>query len=336
MKNRLLVGCLIIGIMAASGLSACSSKKSASDTAVPSPSVQSVMEAPTASPHFIASLPRPIENKEVGTASNHSPDPKSEPIVDLSKKETPAPTDKPAAAIIPVTPTPTPTPKPKSTARVIRIPVLNYHSIGNQPDNNAVLSPRNLEAQMNYLSKEGYTTLTLRQFIDIWQGKIEAPSKSVLLTFDDGYADNYHEAMPILKKYNFKATLFMSPGSVGDGWYIDWEQAKELHESGWDIQPHGMTHPYLNKLTLNNQRAEIEESAKLIEEKLGIKAEVFCYPYGVYNKDTLKILTDNHYKLAFTIDQGYAETSQNPLTLKRLFIGGKDSLDTFITKLTKS
>lgn len=225
--------------------------------------------------------------------------------------------------------------KPIETAHITRIPVLNYHSIGTEPDNNAVLDPKKLEEQMAYLAKEKYTPLTLQQFIDIWEGKLQAPPKSVLLTFDDGYADNHEQALPILKKYGFHATLFMSPGSVGDGWYIDWKQAKELQEAGWDIQPHGMTHPQLTKLTEEKQRVEIEESAKQLEDHLGIKSEVFCYPYGLFNKTTIKLLQENKYKLAFTIDQGFADTSQNPYALKRLFIGGSDSLNTFIQKLTK-
>lgn len=232
-------------------------------------------------------------------------------------------------------PVPTPTPKPKETAPIVRIPVLNYHSIGTDPGNNAVLDPKKLEEQMAYLAKEGYTTLTLRQFIEIWEGKRTAPVKSVLLTFDDGYADNHEKALPILQKHGFHATLFMSPGTVGDGWYVDWQQAKELHEAGWDIQPHGMTHPYLNKLSPEKQKEEILEAAKQIEEQLGIKAEVFCYPYGVYNKETIKILTDHQFKLAFTIDQGYADTSQNRFTLKRLFISGSETMNSFIQKLTK-
>ncbi|MDF2668298.1 MAG: polysaccharide deacetylase family protein [Paenibacillus sp.] len=331
MVKSMLVGFLMIWIMAAAGVAGCGSKKSDTIVSSPEPSVQSSPEVKPSIVPSTAATPEPRYMVE------HTSDKKSEPNHDdASLKHTPAATENPAAPSAPVLPTPAPTPKSKETAKVIRIPVLNYHSIGIQPGNNAVLSPKNLEDQMNYLAKEGYTTLSMRQFIDIWEGRLEAPSKSVLLTFDDGYADNHQAALPILKKHNFKAVLFMSPGSVGDGWYVDWTQAKELHEAGWDIQPHGMTHPYLNKLSVEKQKAEIEEAARLIEENLGIRAEMFCYPYGVYNKDTLKILTDNRYKIAFTIDQGVAETTQNPLTLKRLFIGGSDSLPTFINKLTKN
>ncbi len=226
--------------------------------------------------------------------------------------------------------------KPGTTVeKSFRIPVLYYHSIGVQPDNNAVLDPKKLEEQMAYLAKEGYTTLTLQQFLDIWFGRMEAPPKSVLLTFDDGYADNYTYAMPILQKYKFHATMFMLPGKVGDGWYVDWEMAREMLKAGWDIQSHGMTHPYLNQLKPEQQQEEIDEAARLIKEHLGVESEVFCYPYGVFNKETLRLLMERGYKAAFTIEQGFTEKTQNPLQMKRLFVGGKDSLATFIQKLTK-
>ncbi|TMV43473.1 polysaccharide deacetylase family protein [Paenibacillus mesophilus] len=212
--------------------------------------------------------------------------------------------------------------------------MLNYHSIGVEPDNNAVLDPKKLDEQMAYLAKEGYTTLTLRQFIDIWDGNAEAPAKAVLLTFDDGYTDNYTEAMPILKKYGFRATMFVSPGMTGqDGYFAEWDQIREMRDNGWDIQPHGMTHPYLHKMTLEQQRFEITESIKQLKEQTGIDTLVFCYPYGMRNKDTLKLLEEQKVRFAFTIDQGFTEPTQQPLQLKRIFVGGKESMATFMKKL---
>lgn len=222
----------------------------------------------------------------------------------------------------------------KPIQRDFSIPVLNYHSIDVNPNNNAVLDPAKLEQQLIYLKEEGYTPLTLQQFLDIWDGKTEAPPKPVLLTFDDGYADNHTNAMPLLTKYGFPATLFATMGMTGqDGYFADWEQLRELRDNGWDIQPHGMTHPYFNKLKPDQQRFELTESIRLIQEELGIETIAFCYPYGVYNADTLRILEELGVRLAFTIDQGRAEPDQSPLKIKRIFVGGKESMDTFKKKL---
>ncbi|MNR25557.1 Polysaccharide deacetylase [compost metagenome] len=94
-----------------------------------------------------------------------------------------------------------------------------------------------------------------------------------------------------------------------------------------------MTHPHLPLFTAEQQAFEITEARKLIEENLGTQADVFCYPYGEYNKATLKLLKDHGFRYAFTIEQGYTTNQQNPYQLKRLFINGEESMKAFINKL---
>ncbi|MCS7462786.1 polysaccharide deacetylase family protein [Paenibacillus doosanensis] len=216
-----------------------------------------------------------------------------------------------------------------------RIPVLNYHSITVDPGNRATITPEKFAAQMNYLKDNEYTTLTLRQFADIMEGREEAPDKAVLLTFDDGYADNYEHALPLLQELDFHATLFMSPGMTDDGYFLDWDQVKEMHEAGWDIQPHGMTHPHLPLLKANDQLNEIAEAKRQIEERLGTTADVFCYPYGEWNQTTLKLLKEHHFRYAFTIEQGVTTPEQDQLKLKRIFVNGEESIDRWISRLEK-
>lgn len=222
-----------------------------------------------------------------------------------------------------------------SRQETVSIPVLNYHSIGQAPGNTLVLAPETFALQMSYLAEHGFTPLSLTEFILILEKKKHAPPKPVLLTFDDGYADNFELAMPVLRKHQFPATLFMSPGAVGQAGYLDWEQVKQMHEAGWDIQPHGMTHPHLPKLSAGKQKEEILEAKRLIEEKLGTKADVFCYPYGEFNKTTLSVLKEAGFRYAFTIRQGWATSEQPPLELRRIYVNGKDRLTDWIGKLSK-
>jgi peptidoglycan/xylan/chitin deacetylase (PgdA/CDA1 family) len=252
--------------------------------------------------------------------------------VEVSEKPAPEPLT-PVTAVVSV-PSPIRTVsdtvyRPHSSHSRISIPVLNYHGVTVQPGNRAVVTPAKLEEQMKYLSEHGYTTLSLKEFIDIWEGRTPPPEKPVLLTFDDGYKDNYTAAMPILKKYGFRATLFMSPGMVEDGYYLSWDEAKELQQNGWDIQPHGMTHPHLPKLSAEKQAYEIAESKRLLQEQLGVASEVFCYPYGERNATTLKLLKEHGFRYAFTIDQGRTEPGQDPLLLRRLFVDGEQDMNRF-------
>lgn len=220
-------------------------------------------------------------------------------------------------------------------AKPVTIPVLNYHSVAVDPGNIVVIHPDKFAEQMDYLNDNGYTPLSLSDFILMLERKKELPAKPVLLTFDDGYTDNVETAMPILQKHRFPATLFMSPGMVDTDGYINWEQAKTLRDAGWDIQPHGMTHPSLPKLKADEQAFEIGEAKKQIEAQLGNTVEVFCYPYGQYNETSLRLLSEHNYRYAFTIDQGKTASSQHPYKLKRIFVNGEEGLGSLVHKLTK-
>lgn len=265
------------------------------------------------------------------------------PAVIATTAPTSTPTTTPTSTTTTTTiPTPDPAPTPTSSTKVseavynpapsksaISIPILNYHSVTIQPGNPAAITPQKLEEQMQYLANEGYTTLSLNDFIEIWEGRKKSPAKPVLLTFDDGYADNYTAAMPILKKYNMHATLFVSPGMVNDGYFLNWDQIIEMHQAGWDIQPHGMTHPHLPELSAEKQKFEITEASRQIEQMLGVKTVMYCYPYGERNQTTLNILKEAGIRYAVTIDQGRAIPEQNPLLIRRLFVNGEHGMNQF-------
>jgi peptidoglycan/xylan/chitin deacetylase (PgdA/CDA1 family) len=247
-----------------------------------------------------------------------------------------------ATAVPSLTPSPTPTARSVPTPIVtvlpdqigeVSIPVLNYHSIGVTPGNTLVLDPKKLIRQMEFLADQGYSPLTLSDFILLLEKKKSAPAKPVLLTFDDGYIDNFEQAMPILKRHGFPATIFVSPGSIGLEGKVNWKQLKEMHEAGWDVQPHGMTHPHLTELTAAEQKEEITQSRRQIEQQLGTKADIFCYPFGEFNKQTLTILKEEGFRYAFTIRQGRTTSSQDPLHLKRIYVNSEDSLLQWSKKL---
>lgn len=227
-------------------------------------------------------------------ASDPAPGSTSLDITQVSSADgvsTPSPTAPPEIALTEEPPPP------------VRIPVLNYHSITVDPGNPATITPEKFLQQMTYLKENGYTALRLEQFTDLLEGKQPLGGKPVLLTFDDGYADNYVHALPILKELGFHATLFVSPGTAEDGYFLNWDQIKEMHKAGWDIQPHGMTHPHLPRLTEEEQIYQITEARRQIEEQLGTTADIFCYPYGEWNAATLKVLHENQFRYAFTIMQ---------------------------------
>ncbi|MDD9271038.1 polysaccharide deacetylase family protein [Paenibacillus sp. GCM10023248] len=306
----------------------------------PARTVEVGLAAPEQAP---AAEPLPAAERTLGEqGAEHSEHTGSSPHTDLSQPAelslspgSPLPVDmkpEPPAAVTVTAATYVP-----KALKKVSIPVLNYHSVAIDPGNIVVISPDKLKEQMAYLHKQGYTPLKLDTFIRLLEGddSLQVPEKPVLLTFDDGYIDNYEQAMPILAKYGFPATLFVSPGMTEQDGYLNWEQIRKLHEAGWDIQPHGMSHPHLPRLGADEQTYEIVEARKQIEAKLGTKADIFCYPYGEYNKTTLKILKQHGFRYAFTTEQGVATNQQPPYQLKRIFVNGEENLKAFAAKLPK-
>ena len=138
-----------------------------------------------------------------------------------------------------------------------KIIVFNYHQVDNKANPLAV-SPANFEAQMKFLVDSGCITITPDELYAGLNGEIELPPKPVLITFDDGYIDNYTNAFPILKKYNLRATIFIIPAftSVYPG-YMTWEQLKEMESNGITIESHTLTHPKLEELPDDEIRNEL-------------------------------------------------------------------------------
>ncbi len=169
--------------------------------------------------------------------------------------------------------------------------ILMYHSI----DNNGVfftVKPEVFVKQMKYLKDNDYNLIKLSDLVDILECHKEIPKKTVVLTFDDGYNDNYINMFSVLKKHNFPATIFLVTGLIGKEINnsqnitlraLDWEQIKEMYGSGLiDFQPHTVNHQELNK-------QEIVDSKKEIEEKLNKKCKFFAYPRGLYDKKIIKV-----------------------------------------------
>ncbi|QHW31780.1 polysaccharide deacetylase family protein [Paenibacillus rhizovicinus] len=221
-----------------------------------------------------------------------------------------------------------------SDAAAARIPVLCYHSIAdNGAGNEYIVSPDAFRQQMAWLHDEGYRSIGMEEFGAILTGQEASTGKEVLITFDDGYKNNYTAAQPILKQYGFQATEFLVTNWVGGEAYLTWGQVKELHAAGWDIMAHTRTHPYLPLHTPKVQRDEIAGSKTAIEKNLGTSVTAIAYPYGLRSEETMRIAKQSGFAYGFTFDDGYTTSEQNPYLLKRLFISGDTDLAGFQRKM---
>lgn len=179
------------------------------------------------------------------------------------------------------------------SAQEIRLPALMYHNINDEYDSrntNVEMSAEDFKNQMMALKEKGYTTILFDEYISYVNGKGKLPEKPILVTFDDGYLNNFTVAYPILKELGMKATIFVVTGRMGvDGVvtypHFTWEQAKEMYDSGViDIQSHTHFHSELVNLSKNDLVLELRKSKFLIEKNLGKKVNVLAFPYGFSNQ----------------------------------------------------
>jgi len=224
------------------------------------------------------------------------------------------------------------------------IVVLMYHRVTDILDPGELVVPvENFRQQMAALAQK-YEVIGIEELS--FEEKRE--KQKVVITFDDGYRDNYLNAYPILKKRDFPAALFLITGMIGTKArrprykdmpspdMLSWEEVNEMAAGGMTFGAHTVTHPRLSGLGEEAQREEIEKSLREVQSHVaplkGSKS-FFCYPYGDYNKTTLAILREFDVKLAFTVDPGVNQEGQIALEIKRIGISGTDSLTDFQKKI---
>ncbi len=180
------------------------------------------------------------------------------------------------------------------------IPVLMYHCISEEPrggDENLYCRPAQLEEQFDYLKREGYTTLFAEEY-----EKAYDVHKPVILTFDDGYEDCYDILYPLLKKYNFRATVFMVGDYIDKEGYLSSEQIREMTQSGFvSIQSHTAHHVDLTSLSTEELDGEFRESCSSLAKVTGKNVTAISYPGGYLSDEVLK-QTKRYFRYGYAID----------------------------------
>lgn len=197
------------------------------------------------------------------------------------------------------------------------VPILAYHQVGEADDIYSVTADQ-FEYQMEYLSKNGYTAISLKELFDFYDGKSNLPEKPIVITFDDGYEDNYLTALPIMEKYKMRSTVFVVPSLVGTTEYLSWQQISEMRERQTEIGSHSMSHVAMNEISTVEQYREIGESRTVLEEHLGQPVLFFAYPYGQFTGITEQILWESGYRGACSGITGLNSKGVDAYALKRL------------------
>ena len=215
------------------------------------------------------------------------------------------------------------------------VPVLEYHSITYEKGNPICIPIKKFKEQMKYLKDNGYYTLTLTNLYSYLMNNTPIPKKSVVLTFDDGYENNYTAMFPVLKKYNFKATVFVITGNI-DKYrkFLKSKQLLEMDKYGVDIESHTVHHDNLKMLSKNKQLKTLIKSKKYLEKTLNKQIYFFAYPFGGYNNSAIEALKEAGYKMAFTTVDGWSSKQNGILSLHRVWVGPFDSTSVFENKIS--
>ena len=208
----------------------------------------------------------------------------------------------------------------------VAVPILMYHAVSDDlwGIEELFVSPEDMRAQLEYLIDNGYDPIF---FSDL--PHLSDYDRPVILTFDDGYDDNYTELLPLLREYNVKATVFVITGMLGDEHYLTAEQAREMSESGLvDIQSHTVNHPELDTLSYDEQKQELAGSRLELARITGRIPYVIAYPSGSRNDDTLT-LAPEYYSLGVDMNGGLWYTGESWFKVDRIYISRWDTLDDF-------
>jgi len=217
--------------------------------------------------------------------------------------------------------------------------ILLYHRVANVDDDPHLLSvePNNFRAQLQYL-KSKFNIISLEDLFYKKQNK-QLSKKDIAITFDDGYADNLYNALPILKELKIPATIFITIGKIGDLKPFYWDQNTRTEDQGRaltkdelihltkspliGIGAHTLTHPCLSKLKIDLQKREIFKSKQKLESILDKKIISFSYPFGnkgSFNKGIINLVKQADFKYACVNTQNRVTKNQNEYTLSRYLV----------------
>lgn len=209
------------------------------------------------------------------------------------------------------------------------VPILMYHSINDDPIGEPDISvkTKDFAHQMKYLADNGYTPIDFNDLKDA--GKFKKP---IIITFDDGYADNYKNAYPILKKHNFKATYFVVSSYIDLSGYLT---EKEMLEMGDIIsfQSHTVSHRPLSELNAGDIDNEMSVSKEKIFKITNKAVNVIAYPGGDFNVSVLKAAA-RYYHYAVTTEFGYCFSGSPNYVIRRIAVSRFETMKEFISFIT--
>lgn len=247
-----------------------------------------------------------------------------------------------ASTPIPTPPaTPTILPTPTGQGYTAIAPILMYHYLSAPPpDADAIrldlsVSPELFESHLAYLQEAGYETISFSQLAFALSQEADLPAKPIIISFDDGYRDNYDNAFPLLRKYGYTATFFIftQPVQTANVDYLTWDMIVEMHQAGMEFGSHSFTHPDLRGRDTDFLINEILTSKQAIEAHIGGPVRIFSYPAGRYDELTIRVVKSASFWGAVTTKWGANQSFEKRFEMPRVRVRGNDTAKSLAQKL---
>lgn len=229
------------------------------------------------------------------------------------------------------------------------LPILLYHRVVKSKIKDSVVgiyvTEETFDEQLAHLQKNGFKTITFFDVHKALTGDMVLSEKNIILTFDDGYEDNYKNAFPLLKKYNFTAVIFLVTGLDSNSWDVEKnepgaillskEHVLEMYNYGIEFGAHTLNHANLIEISKNQLLKEIYNSKIYISKELKIPVISFAYPYGECNELTKDAVKSLGFEFGVATDSGSINFLKDLFQIRRQIIFSHTSLFQFKKKISK-
>jgi peptidoglycan/xylan/chitin deacetylase (PgdA/CDA1 family) len=224
---------------------------------------------------------------------------------------------------------------------VATVPIVMYHHVDDLPKTASDPHLRELTVpvttfrrQLEFLQSMQASTVSLADVMDYLDGGEALPPRAVVLTFDDGYDDNYRFAYPLLRQFEMTGTFFVVAGLVGKRGYMTWEQLREMQLHGMAIESHSLDHVDLSLLPRAELQRQLTESRRVLERNLLAPVRYLNYPSGRYSRQVIAAARSAGYEAAVTTQPGLVQERGGRFELSRIRVSGNDTPQSFAAKMT--
>ena len=218
-----------------------------------------------------------------------------------------------------------------------RVPVLLYHSVGD--DTSGPLGPyttsvADFRDQMAWIADEGFTTLTVREYAVMLTGRRSVPERPLVITFDDGFDDFVHNALPVLRSYSHACTMFVTtaatwrqrPRALGGRATMSWSQVAALPESGVEVGAHSHEHLQLDLLPSRTVTSQLRTCKDLLEQATQDEVTSFAYPHGYNRGTTRRLVEKSGFSSACAVKNRVSHLEDDRWSLARIMLMSNQSV----------